>query len=65
MPRPNFAGIQPRCRRDTNRSTVGGKPQHKDKKITKLILLNISNPGQLVGLNYPWETVRTENIEPS
>ena len=49
----------------TNVSTVGGKPQLKDKKITKPILPNISNPGQPIGLNYPWETARTENNQPS
>ena len=50
---------------DTNVLTVGEKPQHRDNKITKPISPNISNPGQPMGLNYPWETVRTENNEPS
>ena len=49
----------------TNVSTLGEKPQHLDKKITKPISPNISNPGQPMGLNYPWETVRTDNNEPS
>ena len=49
----------------TNVSTVGWKPQHRDNEITKPILPNISNPGQPIGLNYPWKTVRTENNEPS
>ena len=45
----------------THVSTVGGKPQLKDKQITKPILPNTSNPGQPISLNYPWETARTEN----
>ena len=46
----------------TNVSTLGEKPQHRDKKITKPISPNISNPSQPMGLNFLWETVRTENI---
>ena len=52
-------------RLDTNVSAVGEKPQHRDKKITKPISPNISNPSQPMGLNYLWESVRTENNEPS
>ena len=50
---------------DTNVSTVGGKPPLKDKKISKTVLPNISNPGQSIGVYYPWETARTENNQPS
>ena len=48
----------------TNVLMVGGKPQHRDNKITKPILPNMSNPGPPIGLNYPWATVRTGNNEP-
>jgi hypothetical protein len=49
----------------TNVSTLAEKPQHRDRKITKPISLNICYPSQPMGLNYIWETVRTENNEPS
>ena len=75
---PGTASVQPRPQRPcstvlptwrtprpTNVSTLGEKPQHRDKKITKPILFNISYPSQPMGLNYLWETVRTENNQPS